>query len=191
MNQPDLIIALQQGDNEAFKKLIDEWQDMVYNTALGIIQNEDDADEITQEVFIQVFQSIKSFKGDSKISTWLYRITISKALDYLKKQQRKKRFGFVDYFWSGNKNDVDEAKEFHHPGVVMENKEMASQLFKAMKQLPNNQRIAFTLHKLEAQKYGDIAVIMNLSLQATESLIARAKINLKKIVQDYYTKNIA
>ena len=89
MNQPDLIIALQQGDNEAFKKLIDEWQDMVYNTALGIIQNEDDADEITQEVFIQVFQSIRSFKGDAKISTWLYRITISKALDYLKKQQRK------------------------------------------------------------------------------------------------------
>lgn len=112
MNQPDLIIALQQGDNEAFKKLIDEWQDMVYNTALGIIQNEDDADEITQEVFIQVFQSIRSFKGDAKISTWLYRITISKALDYLKKQQRKKRFGFVDYFWSGNKNDVDEGKNF-------------------------------------------------------------------------------
>ena len=191
MNQPDLIKALQQGDNEAFKKLIDEWQDMVYNTALGIIQNEDDADEITQEVFIQVFQSIRSFKGDAKISTWLYRITISKALDYLKKQQRKKRFGFVDYFWSGNKNDVDEGKEFHHPGVVMENKEMASQLFIAMKQLPNNQRIAFTLHKLEAQKYGDIAVIMNISLQATESLIARAKTNLKKIVQEYYTKNIA
>ena len=91
MNQPDLIKALQQGDNEAFKKLIDEWQDMVYNTALGIIQNEDDADEITQEVFIQVFQSIRSFKGDAKISTWLYRITISKALDYLKKQQRKNR----------------------------------------------------------------------------------------------------
>lgn len=68
---------------------------------------------------------------------------------------------------------------------------MASQLFKAMKQLPNNQRIAFTLHKLEAQKYGDIAVIMNISLQATESLIARAKTNLKKIVQEYYTKNIA
>ena len=54
---------------------------------------------------------------------------------------------------------------------------MASQLFKAMKQLPNNQRIAFTLHKLEAQKYLDIAVIMNISLQATESLIARAKTN--------------
>jgi RNA polymerase sigma factor (sigma-70 family) len=191
LNQLDLIIALQQGDNEAFKKVIDEWQDMVYNTALGIIQNEDDADEITQEVFIQVFQSIKSFKGDAKISTWLYRITISKALDYLKKQQRKKRFGFVDYFWSGNKNEVDEAKEFYHPGVAMENKEMASQLFKAMKQLPNNQRIAFTLHKLEAQKYGEIAVIMNISLQATESLIARAKTNLKKIVQEYYTKNIA
>ncbi len=191
MNQPELIVALQQGNEQAFKKLIDEWQNMVYNTALGIVQNENDADEITQEVFMQVYQSVKGFKGDAKISTWLYKITITKALDYLKKQQRKKRFGFVQSIWSGNKNEAMEVKEFHHPGVAMEKKEMATHLFKAMQQLPNNQRIAFTLHKVDAQKYGDIAEIMNISLQATESLIARAKTNLKKILEDYYYKNIA
>ena len=82
MNQPELIAQLQQGDEQAFKKLVDEWQDMVYNTVLGIVQNADDADDITQEVFIQVYQSVSSFKGDSKFSTWLYRITVSKALDH-------------------------------------------------------------------------------------------------------------
>ena len=82
MNQPELIVQLQQGDESAFTKLVDEWQDMVYNTALGIVQNADDADDITQEVFIQVFQSVSSFKGESKFSTWLYRITVSKALDH-------------------------------------------------------------------------------------------------------------
>jgi len=95
LNQPELIVQLQQGDEQAFKKLVDEWQDMVYNTAVGIVQNEDDADDITQDVFIQVYQSVSSFKGESKFSTWLYRIVISKALDHVKKKKRKKRFGFV------------------------------------------------------------------------------------------------
>ena len=80
-------------------------------------------------------------------------------------------------------------EEFNHPGVVMENKERAAELFKAMEQLPDNQRIAFTLHKLEAQKYQDIAAIMNLSLTAVESLIARAKGNLRKTLNAYYIKN--
>ncbi|MEI9957695.1 MAG: sigma factor [Ferruginibacter sp.] len=60
-HQPELIVQLQQGDEQAFKRLVDEWQDMVYNTAIGIVQNEDDADDITQEVFIQVYQSVKFF----------------------------------------------------------------------------------------------------------------------------------
>ena len=91
MNQQELIVQLQQGDGQAFKKLVDEWQNMVYNTALGIVQNADDADDITQDVFIQVYQSVSSFKGESKFSTWLYRIVITKSLDHLKKKKRKKR----------------------------------------------------------------------------------------------------
>jgi RNA polymerase sigma-70 factor (ECF subfamily) len=154
LNQTELIVQLQQGDNQAFKRLVDEWQDMVYNTALGIVQKEEDADDITQDVFIQVYQSVSSFKGESKFSTWLYRIVISKALDHVKKKKRKKRFAF-----------------------------------KAMQQLPDNQRIAFTLHKLEAQKHQDIAAIMNLSVTATESLIARAKGNLRKTLKQYYEEN--
>jgi RNA polymerase sigma factor (sigma-70 family) len=187
LNQTELIVKLQQGDEQAYKKLIDECQNLVYNTALGIIQNEDDAAEITQEVFIKVFQSISSFKGDAKISTWLYQITVNKSLDYLKKQQTKKRFGFITSFLGNERSE--EPKDFHHPGVAIEKKEAAAALFKAIKKLPNNQRIAFTLHKLEAQKYGDIAAIMNLSLQATESLIARAKANLKKELEQYYKNN--
>ena len=90
MNQPELIVQLQRGDGQAFKKLVDEWQDMVYNTALGIVQQADDADDITQDVFIQVYQSVSSFKGESKFSTWLYRIVVTKSLDHLKKKKRKK-----------------------------------------------------------------------------------------------------
>ena len=186
MNQPELVLQLQQGDESAFRKLVDEWQDMVYNTAVGIVQNPDDADDITQEVFVQVFQSIHSFKGDSKFSTWLYRITVSKALDHEKKKNRKKRFGFVQSLFGGKEEEQLHPIEFDHPGVLTERKERAAALFNGLKQLAPNQRIAFTLHKLEGQSYQEIAEIMNTTLFAVESLMGRAKANLKKILNDYY-----
>ena len=177
MNQPELIEQLQQGDESAFKKLVDEWQDMVYNTALGIVQNADDADDITQEVFIQAYQSISSFKGESKISTWLYRITVSKSLDHEKRKKRKKRFGFVQSLFGSREEEQLHPAEFDHPGVQLEKKERAGELFGALKQIPDKQRIAFTLHKLEGQSYQEIAEIMNISLYAVESLMSRAKTN--------------
>jgi RNA polymerase sigma-70 factor (ECF subfamily) len=190
LNQPELIEQLQQGDEQAFTKLVDEWQDLVYNTALGIVQHADDADDITQEVFIQVYKSVSSFKGDSKLSTWLYRITVSKALDHEKKKNRKKRFGFVQGLFGGQEEEQLHPVEFNHPGVELEKKERASELFNALKQIPDNQRIAFTLHKLEGQSYLEIAGIMNTTLYAVESLMSRAKINLRKELKKYYDKNI-
>jgi RNA polymerase sigma factor (sigma-70 family) len=190
LNQPELIEQLKQGDESAFKKLVDEWQDMVYNTALGIVQNADDADDITQEVFIQVYQSVSSFKGESKISTWLYRITVSKALDHEKKKRRKKRFGFVQSLFGGQEEEQLHPVEFNHPGVQMEKKERAGELFDALRQIPENQRIAFTLHKLEGQSYQEVAEIMNTTLYAVESLMNRAKTNLRKVLSSYYTDKI-
>lgn len=190
MDQQELIVQLQQGDEPAFKKLVDEWQHMVYNTALGIVQNEEDADDITQEVFIQVYQSVSSFKGESKFSTWLYRITLSKALDHEKRKKRKKRFAFVQSLFGNDEKEPVQPAEFNHPGVQMEKKERAAELFHALKQLPDKQRIAFTLHKLEGQSYQEVAEIMNTTLYAVESLIARAKTNLRKILADYYKEKI-
>ena len=189
MNQPELIVQLQQGDEAAFKKLVDEYEDMVYNTTLGIVQNADDADDITQEVFIQVYRSVSSFKGDSKFSTWLYRITVGKALDHEKKKKRQKRFGFVQRLFGGDGEEQIHAVEFDHPGVQMEKKERANELFNALNQIPDKQRIAFTLHKLEGQSYQEVAEIMNTSLYAVESLMARAKTNLKTALKKYYEKN--
>ena len=166
--------------------MIDEWQDMVYNTAVSIVQNTDDADDITQEVFIQVYQSISSFKGESKFSTWLYRITLSKALDHEKRKKRKKRFAFVQSLFGNGEEEQVEAVEFDHPGVLMEKKENAAVLFKALKQIPENQRIAFTLHKLEGQPYQEIATIMGTTLYAVESLMGRAKGNLRKTLKKHY-----
>ncbi len=190
MNQSEaeLIRLLKEGDQQAFKTIVHLYQDMVYNTALGIVQNENDAEDIIQEVFVQVHESVIDFKGGSKLSTWLYRITISKALDHEKRKKRKKRFGFVQSIFGNNGEAVrDGPVEFNHPGVILDNKEKARELFKAMEQLPDNQRIAFTLNKLEGLNNQEIAEAMKISHYAVESLLARAKANLKNFLRNYYS----
>ncbi|MEJ7674776.1 MAG: sigma-70 family RNA polymerase sigma factor [Chitinophagaceae bacterium] len=89
MTEWELIEQLKLKNNGAFKIIVDTWQNLVYNTVLGFVQNEEDAEDVSQEVFIQVYESIKNFKGDSKFSTWIYRISVSKSLDHLRKKKRK------------------------------------------------------------------------------------------------------
>lgn len=89
-------------------------------------------------------------------------------------------------FFGAQDSEPQHPLEFNHPGVALENKERAAELFRALKELPDKQRIAFTLHKIEGQSYQEIAEIMQTSLFAVESLMGRAKVNLKKILADYY-----
>jgi RNA polymerase sigma factor (sigma-70 family) len=183
-----LVQKLIKGDVSVFAAIVDLYQDMVYNTALSIVQNEADADDITQEVFVQVHISVSSFKGDSKFSTWLYQITISKALDHEKKKKRKKRFGFVQSLFGNTSYNEPQLVEFHHPGIQLEQKENAARLFNALKKIPEKQRIAFTLHKIEGQTYAATAAIMQVSVEAVESLLARAKANMKKELTQIFSE---
>jgi RNA polymerase sigma factor (sigma-70 family) len=190
LNQSEEFInKLKKGDQSGFTALVNEYQDMVYNTAIGIVQSADDADDITQEVFVQVYLSVSSFKGESKFSTWLYRITITKALDHEKRKKRKKRFGFMQRFLSNAPDESFHPVDFNHPGIQLEKKESAGDLFRVLKKIPDNQRIAFLLHKLEGCPHQEIAEIMGISLYAVESLMSRAKTNLKKLLNNHYQKS--
>ena len=186
MNELELIDRLKGGDQAAFKSIVETWQDMVYNTSLGIVQSVEDAEDVAQEVFVQVYESINQFKGDSKFSTWLYRIAVTKSLDHLRKKKRKKRFAFLQSLFGVNEEEVRHTPDFNHPGVGLENKEKASVLFKAIDKLPDNQKTAFTLHKLEGLSYQEVAEVMETTVSSVESLMHRAKGNLKKILTDYY-----
>lgn len=183
MNELELIQNLREGDELAFKQLVETCQDMVFNTALGIVQNPEDAEDVAQEVFIQVYRSIDQFKGDSRLSTWIYRITTTKALDLIRSKKRKKRFAFVTSLFGPNNEPVHEPIDFQHPGVVLNKKEQAAILFKAIAQLPENQKVAFNLYKTEELSYQEIAAIMGLSVSAVESLLFRARQNLRKLLE--------
>ena len=190
MNEVELIQGLRNGDETAFKFLVKNYQDRVYNTAIGIVQNAEDAEDVAQEVFIQVFRSIHSFKEESKLSTWIYRITTSRALDLLRSRKSKKRFGFLQRLFSDSNETLYELPDFNHPGVALDRKENAALLFKAISQLPENQKIAFTLHKLEDLSYQEISEVMQTSVAAVESMMHRAKQNLrKKLTETMGSKN--
>ncbi len=183
MNEQELIQGLRNGNEAAFKYLVDTYQDRVYNTALGIVQNAEDAEDVAQEVFIQVYRSISHFKGESKLSTWLYRIATTRALDLLRSRKSKKRFGLLQRLFGEGNEPLYELPDFNHPGVALDRKENAAKLFKALGQLPENQRIAFTLHKMEDLSYQEISEVMQTSVPAVESLMHRAKQNLRKILE--------
>lgn len=183
MHELELIQGLQRGNEQAFEELVEVFKDRVYNTALGLLQSAEDAEDISQEVFIKIFQTIESFKGDSQLSTWIFRITVTQSLDYLRRKGRKKRSGFLVSLFERKAVDVP---EFHHPGMAAEQKENAVLLFKAIRELPEQQRAAFLLQKMEGLSQPEIASVLNVSEGAVESLLQRAKAALKKRVAAHF-----
>ena len=191
MTEEHFIDLLKKGDQDAFRTLLSQYSDRVFNTALGLLQHQEDAEDITQEVFVEVYQSIPAFRLQSKLSTWIYRITVTKSLELLRSNKRKKRSGIVlSLFGKEQRINVSTNEPFYHPGVSLENKEMSAVLFKAIQQLPLHQRTAFTLHKLEAMSYAELAGVMNVSVSSVESLLFRAKQKLKMLLGNYYEQNL-
>ena len=190
MGEEQLIKGLRVGDASAYKELVSLFSNKVFNTSVSILQNNEDAEDITQEVFIEVFKSIHNFKGEAKLSTWIYRITVIKAFEFLRKKKRKKRFAIVQSLF-GLESVLPETDmpHFYHPGVQLENKERSAILFKAIDRLAENQKTAFVLHKIEGLSYAEVAEVMKTTVPSIESLLFRAKQNLQKLLADYYNKN--
>ena len=139
---------------------------------------------------MEVYESIGSFRGESSLATWMYRIAVNKSLQLLRKRDRKKRSGFFEALQNGN-DEIEDIKDhtlFSHPGVALEQKEQATILMRAIDKLAERQRTAFTLHKMEQLSYEEIADIMETSISAVESLMHRAKKNLQEQLYSYYKK---
>jgi len=184
-----LVTKLQAGEPGAFESLVEEFQDKVVNTCYGFMHNKEDAEDTAQEVFIEIYRSINHFKEESRLSTWIYRIAVTKSLDALKKKNRKKRFAQIRGFFSDEKlgEEAFESSD-SNPQEDLETNERRKILKQAVDSLAENQRIAITLFQYEGYSYSDITEIMETTLSAVESLIHRAKKNLQKKLIHYYQK---
>lgn len=191
MEDLELIRQLKNGDETAFRLLVDTYQKFVLNSCYKFVYNRETAEDLTQDVFIEVYRSINTFRADSKLSTWIYRISITKSLDYLKGQKRKKRFAILKSLFG--EDEVEEkisAPDNNSPDKILENNDRLKVLSWALSKLPENQRIAFTLSKSDDVSYKEISEVLGVSVSSVESLIHRAKQNLKKKLYNYYKKHL-
>lgn len=160
-----------------FEKIISKYQTMVFRTAIGFVHQKEDAEDLTQEVFLNAYKSWNNFRGDSEISTWLYRITINLSLNVIEKSERKNLLQLtgdaLTYLFnrdSGEKN----------PQQQLEISEQKKIIKAAIDSLPEKQRIAFVLSKYDDLPQKEIASIMKISEGAVEQLLQRAKANLQR-----------
>lgn len=170
--------AVAEGKQGAFRELYQLFSDKVYNTAISYSRNEQDAEEITQDVFASIFKNATKFKGDSEVGTWIYRITINASLNFIKKRNR---LSFLNF-----ENKTIEKPDFEHPGALIEKKEHSAFLLSAIETLPKNQKTAFILSFIEDLPRQEVADIMETSLKAVESLLQRAKANLRNQLEKLY-----
>jgi RNA polymerase sigma-70 factor (ECF subfamily) len=141
VNENEVIQEVLNGNKEAFTLLYNDFSAKVYNVALSYTKNIEDAEEITQDVFMKIFKNAALFKGESSLNTWIYRIVVNTSLNYLKKKNKFTLFK--------NTNKQYQLIDFNHPGVLLEQKENATALFNVIDCLPDNQKTAFILSYIE------------------------------------------
>ena len=183
MDDAGLVKRLQSGEERAFRELVESYQNMIVNTCYGFLHNTEEAEDVAQEVFIQVFKSIDSFRGDAKLSTWLYRIAVNRSLNKIRSRKSKFFLSLDTVF------EADHSSKGSHaitPHDSLENQERAKVLHEAIDKLPNNQKTAFVLSKYKGLPNKKISEIMSTTLSSVEALLNRAKKNLQKSLMDYY-----
>lgn len=180
MTEEQLFIqSLKSGDSLAYEKLVKLYQNKVYNTCYSFLKQSDIAEDQTQEVFILIFNSIAQFEEKSSLKTWIYRITVSRCLDYLRSQSRQKRksTGLLSLF--GLAQEIPANNDFT-PYEHLENKEYAKIIADTLDEMKDKYKTAFVLKYMEGMSQKEIAQIMECSEKAVEGILARAKIILKE-----------
>jgi len=189
MTDRELIEGLSGRDRTAINYLVSTYQKKVIKTAYYFIGNLEDAEDLSQDIFLEIIKSIDNFRATSSFSTWLYRIIVNRSINVIRKNSRRKIFENIGHlFQTTNDPDDNTGKE---PSVYcdpLEETETREFLNNAINKLSENQRIAFVLNKYEELSYKEIADIMNLSISSVESLIHRAKINLQKRLVSYFSQ---
>ncbi|HZJ73763.1 MAG TPA: sigma-70 family RNA polymerase sigma factor [Perlabentimonas sp.] len=174
---------LEHNSQKAFEEIVNRYQALVTKTCRGFVHSYADAEDIAQEVFIEVYQSLSKFRGESKFSTWVYRIAVNKSLNHIRKQQKHKTLRRIEDIFAP-KDEMSKPRDIedHYSPRAddrIEQDENKKMLRNAINRLPKNQRTAFVLNKYQDLAYKEIAEVMELTLSSVESLLFRAKRNLQ------------
>jgi len=191
LSDSEIIQQIVQGDRNMYRKLVERYQPMVFRTCMGFLHNKDDADDLTQDIFIQAYQTLTKFKGDATFSTWIYRIAVNASLNKIRKSSKNSIIQRLETVFGGEKSKefsftISDNENPENILILQEHKEWVQ---KALNSLPENQRTAIVLSKYDDLSQKEIAEIMNTSEGAVEALIQRAKANLREKLSSLKKKN--
>lgn len=179
----ELVKQLQRGSEEAFRTLVERYQARIYRTVFALLRNPEEAEDVAQEVFVEVYQTIGRFRGAASLSTWLYRLATSRALKNLRRARAKKRFAYFTSLLGFDNDVLHEPPDHAHPQALLEGQQQLQLLLAHIARLPGQQQVAFTLRHEQELSYEQIAAVLGTTVAAVESLLFRARHTLRKHVQ--------
>ena len=173
----EIFEGILKNDQVAFKMFVEKYKQIVFRTIYSFLRNKEDTEDIAQEVFIEVVKNAHKFRFESEISTWLYRISVNRSLNYLKKKKAKRWFSDFKSIFDKD-NELDNIKAGSDPLLETENKQLNDALNRALETLTYKQKIAFTLNKIEGLSNSEAAKIMNVSVSSVDVLEFTNKIKI-------------
>jgi RNA polymerase sigma-70 factor, ECF subfamily len=187
-SESEIIRGIIAHQEDAFRQLVAQYQDYVYRICMSFVKQSEEAEDLSQEVFIEIYDSASHFRQESKLSTWIYKIAVNKSLNFIKKRKRSEWVNILDPLYSSKEKKKIQAQKSDEADHTLNIFERNKYLYESIDSLPKNQRIAFTLNKIDGIPYQEISEIMEVSIPSVESLIHRAKINLQKKLYPYFKK---
>ena len=179
----ELVRQLQDGSEAAFRTVVERYQNRIYRTVYSLLRNPEEAEDVAQEVFVEVYKTIGRFRGDAALSTWLYRLATSRALRNRRRAQAQKRFAYFTSLLGFDNGVLHEPPDHAHPLALLEGQQQFQLLLAHIARLPNQQQVAFTLRHEQELSYEQIAAVLGTTVAAVESLLFRARNTLRKHVQ--------
>jgi len=186
-----LIRRISGKDVAAFKELVERYQTSIYSTCLSLIGDYHQAEEAAQDTFFQIYRTAGSFRGESKVSTWIYRIAVNRSLNLIRKNTRSRWVRSLSLGWRDEIKDVQifQGSSPEEPEKQLEEKEKRRFIESALASLPDKQRVAFVLSKYENLTSREISEILGTSVNSVDARIHRAKRSLQKRVLAVLKKN--
>ncbi len=175
----DLYRKFAASDKAAFEELLIRHQEQVYRLACRIVGNSEEARDIAEEVFINLWENPSSYKPTAKFSTWLYRVTSNRSISHLRIRRFKSLFSFSE----NDSSDIFSDDPAERPDVMAEKSDDRERIARAMMNLPPRQRAAIHLRYREEMSVAEVAEVLNLSLKSVESLLFRGKQYLRKVLK--------
>jgi RNA polymerase sigma-70 factor (ECF subfamily) len=183
VHDDELILRLQRGDEWAFQLLVRRFRKKIFSIAFGITLDAEESQDIVQEVLLQVYRSIGSFRADASLATWLHRITVNRCLNWKRRWARRFKWLHVSTDSSDDQPAIEPQSELPSPESRLAAAQTRQQIDNALKLLPEQARVVFVLRELEGLSYEAIAEATNTKLGTVRSRLFHARKRLKEILQ--------